>query len=125
MNETSEERQSLLLLTASPLVWAAHFLACYATASIWCAKVAGPGGPIAPVRLAFAAFTALALGAIGLIGWIGYRRHTYGGGRPPHDEDTPEDRHRFLGHATFLVSGLSAVAVLYAASVAVFFGTCH
>jgi len=42
-----------------------------------------------------------------------------------HDLDTPEDRHRFLGFATLLLSGLSAVAVLYAAFAATFFDTCR
>jgi len=43
----------------------------------------------------------------------------------PHDADTPEDRHRFLGFATLLLSGLSAVAVIYTALVVVVFRSCH
>jgi len=43
----------------------------------------------------------------------------------PHDDDTPEDRHRFLGFATLLLSALSAVAVLYAGLVAVFIRSCY
>jgi hypothetical protein len=42
-----------------------------------------------------------------------------------HDLDSPEDRHRFLGFATLLLSGLSAVAVAYAALAATFFDTCR
>jgi hypothetical protein len=125
MSQTAEQHQSLWLLAASPIVWAAHFLLCYITAAIWCEKVVAPGGALSTVRVTIAAYTAVALAVIGIIGWIGYRRHSYGSADLPHDDDTPEDRHRFLGFSTFLLSGLSAVAVLYAALVAVFIGSCH
>lgn len=124
MAETSEKNQSLLLMAASPVLWAAHFLLCYITASIWCAKVAGPASSIRPVRAAIVVYTVVALAGITFIGWIGYRRHDFGNAHLPHDEDTPEDRHRFLGYATLLLSLLSAVAVIYAALVVVFFGDC-
>jgi hypothetical protein len=120
-----EAKESLWLLTASPVIWAAHFLLCYATAAVWCAKVAGLGGPLDTVRLAIVVYTALALTAIGVIGWIGYRRHSFGQANLPHDDDTPEDRHRFLGFATLLLSALSAVAVVYAALIIFFFRSCH
>jgi hypothetical protein len=119
-----EAKESLWLLTASPVIWAAHFLLCYATGAIWCAKVAALGGPLESARIAIVIYTALALAAIGVIGWIGYRRHSTGSAALPHDDDTPEDRHRFLGFATLLLSALSAVAVVYAALVAVFIRTC-
>lgn len=125
MAELSEKKESLWLLTAAPVIWAAHFLLCYLTAAIWCAKVVGQGGLLGDVRIAIAVYTVLALVGIGITGWIGYRRHTYGTASTPHDFDTPEDRHRFLGFATLLLSGLSAVAVLYVAVVAVFVDTCH
>jgi hypothetical protein len=125
MSQTAEQHQSLWLLAASPIVWAAHFLLCYITAAIWCEKVVGPGVALMTVRVAIAAYTAVALAAIGIIGWIGYRRHSYGSADLPHDDDTPEDRHRFLGFATLLLSALSAVAVIYAALAAVFIGSCH
>lgn len=125
MSQTSEKHQSLWLLTASPTIWAAHFVLSYATAAIWCQKVAGLGGSLANVRVAIAVYSVLALSGIGIIGRIGYRKHSFGQAELPHDADTPEDRHRFLGFATVLLSALSAVAVLFAALVAVFFGTCH
>jgi hypothetical protein len=124
MTETSEKNQSLWLLTASPVIWAAHFLLCYATASVWCAKLAGQGDSFTTVRAAMAVYTVVALVGIGFVGRGGYRRHGHGRAELPHDEDTPEDRHRFLGFATFLLSALSAVAVVYAALVAVFIGRC-
>jgi hypothetical protein len=125
MNQLAEKNQSLWLLTASPLIWAAHFMLSYVTASIWCAKLAGPDKSLWEVRVAILIYTALALIGIGLVGWVGHRRHSYGRASLPHDADTPEDRHRFLGFATLLLSGLSGVAVIYAALVVVFIGSCH
>ncbi|MGH9900638.1 MAG: hypothetical protein ACRD68_02240 [Pyrinomonadaceae bacterium] len=125
MAETAEKNQSLWLLTASPVMWAAHFLLSYITASIWCAKMAGTDDALWSVRVAIIIYTVVALAGIGITGWIGYRRHSYGNASAPHDDDTPEDRHRFLGFSTLLLSALSAVATLYAALVVVFFRSCH
>jgi hypothetical protein len=125
MSQTAEQHQSLWLLTASPVVWAVHFMLCYITAAIWCEKLAGPDKSLWEVRVAIATYTAIALVVIGIVGWIGYRRHSFGSADLPHDDDTPDDRHRFLGFSTLLLSGLSAVATLYAALVAVFIGSCH
>jgi hypothetical protein len=125
MSQTAEKHQSLWLLTGSPLIWAAHLMMCYITASIWCAKLTSPDKSLAQVRIAIIIYTALALLGIGVIGSIGYRRHSYGNAALPHDADTPEDRHRFLGFSTLLLSGLSAVAVIYAALVVFFFRSCH
>jgi hypothetical protein len=119
-----EQQHDILIITASPLVWAAHFLLCYVTAAVWCAKH-GALDPIPAVRAAVAVYTALALGAIAIVGWVGFRAHRFGTDEPPHDADTPEDRHRFMGFATLLLSGLSALAVVYAALVAVFIETCQ
>jgi hypothetical protein len=120
-----EEKESLWLLTISPIIWAAHLLLCYGTGAIWCAKIVGLGGSLATARIAIFLYTLAALLAIGVVGWIGYRRHRLGRADLPHDDDTPEDRHRFLGFATFLLSALSAVAVLYAGLVAVFIRNCY
>ena len=125
MTKTAEKNQSLLRLAASPLIWAAHFLLSYITASIWCAKSPDPDGLFSYLLAAIAAFTFVALVAIGAIGWDGYRRHSYGEAEVPHDDDTPEDRHRFLGFSTLLLSVLSGVAVLFAAFVVIFFRSCH
>jgi hypothetical protein len=126
------DRSSLWLLTVAPVMWGAHLLLCYVTAAVWCAKFAGPGGPLDGVRTAIALYTAAALVGIAIVGWEGFRRHSYaaplgaaGTEATTHDLDTPEDRHRFLGFATLLLSGLSAVAVVYAAFAATFFETCR
>lgn len=125
-------RDSLWLLIIAPAIWAVHLLLSYVTAAVWCAKVAAPGGPLGGVRQAIGWYTAVALVGIAVIGWEGLRRHrhpstalgTGGVEATTHDMDTADDRHRFLGFATLLLSGLSAVAVIYAAVAATFFDTC-
>jgi hypothetical protein len=120
-----EEKETAWTLTMAPVLWATHFLACYGTASIWCAKVAGPDGGLGGARVAIAAYTVLALAGIAIIGRSGLRRHRHGLETEPHDFDTPGDRHRFLGFATLLLAGLSAVATLYVAMAAVFLVDCR
>jgi hypothetical protein len=123
--EVPENGDNLWVLAAAPAIWAAHFMLSYGSVAIWCAKLAGPDGSLSSVRIALATYTAVALAGLGLVGRRGWRRHRLGGAAPPHDGDTPEDRHRFLGLATLLLSGLSAVAILYATLPAVFIGTCR
>lgn len=126
MNARLDERhESLWMLAVSPTIWAVHFGLCYVTAAVWCAKAPAAIAPLGGIRTAVFVFTLLALGGIAATGWIGYRAHSYGAASLPHDDDTPEDRHRFMGYATLLLSGLSALAVIYAALVAVFIETCQ
>lgn len=119
------DKGSLWLLTIAPTIWAAHLLLSYITAAIWCAKFAGPASSLGNVRSAVAWYTAVALIGIAIVGWEGLRRHRHGTEATTHDLDSPDDRHRFLGFATLLLAGLSAVAVLYAALAATFFETCR
>lgn len=121
----SEQRESLWRLVVSPLIWGAHFLACYVTAAVWCAKQAERTATLVPVRWAILAFTLVALAGIGWNGWDGWRRHRFGDETLPHDLDTPGDRHRFLGFATVLLAGLSAIATIFAAIVAIYFEDCR
>jgi hypothetical protein len=120
-----EERENLWRLAAPPLIWAAHLLLSYCTAAIYCQKIAARGDSLGAARTAIAVFTAVALAAIAFVGVRGYQRHRYGDSTTPHDFDSPEDRHRFLGFATFLLAGLAAVAVVYQALPAVFIGSCR
>lgn len=120
-----ERGESLWILVIGPAVWAAHFLLCYAVAAIWCARIAGPDGPLGGARVAMASFTLVALVGIAIVGRRGWRMHGSGTAAVPHDFDTREDRRRFLGFATLLLSGLSAVAVVYVALAAVFVETCR
>lgn len=124
MNPTSEKKQSLWLLIVAPTTWAAHFLLCYITAAIWCAKYAPADGSLGPVRLAIAVYTAVALAMIAWNGWIGWTRYRHGRDQSQ-SSDLPEDRHRFLGFATLLLAGLSAVATIFAAMVVFYFHDCR
>lgn len=121
----AEKRESLWLLTVSPTIWALHFLLCYVTAAIWCAKAVTRSAALDGVRTAVAVYTAVALVGILVTAWRGYLRHEHGTAAVPHDFDTPADRHRFIGFATLLLSGLSAVAVVYVAFAAVVMETCR
>jgi hypothetical protein len=123
MTDSREEKENLWFLPASPAIWAAHFLGSYATAALWCGKLAGHDG-LGPLRLALALYTVVALAGIAAIGWRGYVRHSLGGSKPPHDFDSREDRHRFVGFSTLLLSGLSIVATLYTSLAAVFIRSC-
>jgi hypothetical protein len=120
-----EKHESLWLLAVSPTIWAVHFLLCYITAAIWCAKFVRPDGSLGPVRWAIIGYTVVALVTIALNGRNGLRRHRRGSESVPHDYDTPGDRHGFLGYATVLLSVLSGVAVLFAALVVIFFHDCR
>jgi hypothetical protein len=119
------DKDTLWMLTLAPTIWTAHLMLCYLTAAIWCARFADPGGPLGSVRSAIGWYTAIALIGIAIVGWEGFRRHRHGTETIPHDFDSPEERHRFLGFATLLLSGLSAVATIYVALAAVFCDTCH
>ncbi len=118
-------KESLWTLIAGPLIWTAHFLACYLTAAVWCAKFAGPEGSLDPVRWAVAGYTLAALIGIGIAFVRARRRHRLGDSVAPHDADSDADRHRFLGLATLLLAGLSAVATGYVGAVALFIGSCR
>lgn len=77
-----------------------------------------------PVRVAIGCYTIVALIGISIIGYRGYSKYALGETVRSDAADTAEDRHRFLGLATLLLSSLSAVAVLFAGLVTLFFRTC-
>ena len=119
-----ERRASLWRLVAGPATWALHFLLCYVTAAVWCAKHARLP-PSLELRGMLWAYTAAAVLAIALFGWRGLRHHRWGSERLPHDDPTAGDRHRFLGFASLLLCGLSLVAVLYTALAIALVGSCR
>ena len=121
MIPASETHQSLWRLIVPPAIWAAHFTASYATASIWCVKVGGHEA-FWQIRAAIAVYSIIALGGVAIIGWMGYGECSRGAGA--FSSDTPESRYRFLGFATLLLSALSAVAIGLAALVLFFFRSC-
>ena len=125
MTRLEERRERGWLIVVSPTVWAAHFLLCYVTAAVLCAK-SSPGEAVFPtIRTAIVVFTIAAMAIIAAVGLAGLRRHRLGAAELPHDDDSPEDRHRFIGFSTFLLSGLSGVAVIYAALTVLFIGNCQ
>ena len=111
-------------MVVSPSAWAAHFLLSYCTAAVFCAK-AGASASLTTVQWAIAGYTAAALATIAISGRRGWKRHRFGESPPSHADDSPEDRHRFLGYATFLLSALSGVGVVFTALAAVFIGSCR
>jgi hypothetical protein len=123
--ELPERSESLWMLTGGPAVWALHFLACYVTAAVWCAKVASRADRLGGTRVAMAAYTMVALALIAYFGWRGLRQHSWGSSKAPHDQATAADRHRFLGFSTMLLCGLSFVAVVYVAFAVALIGTCR
>ncbi|GGK21139.1 MASE1 domain-containing protein [Salinarimonas ramus] len=124
-DELQARRETMFMIPAAPAIWAAHFLASYVTAAIWCAKIAGRDGSLEGARWLLAGYTGVALVAIAMIGVRGFRHHSYGDATAPHDFDTAADRHRFLGFSTFLLAALSFVAVIFVAMVVVFTETCR
>ena len=120
-----QQKDHILLLTLGPLIWAAHLLLSYGTASIWCGKIVGTGGSLGAVRGAIVVYTLAGLAATAVVAWMGYRRHRTGATGLPHDDDTPEDRYRFIGYATFLLACLSFAAITYAGSITLFFRSCY
>ena len=118
------EGRQLFLLTISPLIWAAHLLLSYITAAIWCEKFVSPDGSLAAVRTAIVIYTVIGFGATLLVAWIGWRMDRLDAAAPRHDRDSARSRHGFLGFATLLLSGMSAVAILYQAMVVIFIRSC-
>lgn len=125
MDDLHEKNESLWWLVVSPTIWAVHFLASYITVAVWCAKVAGRDGELGAARAAVVVYTAVAIAGVCANGWYAWRRHKFGTATVPHDFDTPGDRHRFLGFASVLLSGLSLVGIIYAAMPVVFIGSCR
>ena len=123
--KTGESNQTLWLLTVGPGIWSVHFMLCYITAAVWCAKSGGRDASLGTVRVAIAAYTIVAVVGIGLSAWGGWKRHKLGSAETPHDRDTAADRHRFLGFSTFLLSSLSLIATLMEAIVVFFFNDCR
>jgi hypothetical protein len=118
------DKANLWTLITPPTVWALHFMFCYVVAAVACAK-SGMRADLAGVHTAIAVATALALALILLAAWSSYRRWGTGSELPPYDEPTSEHREMFLGISTFLVSGLSLVAVIFVALPALFITDCR
>jgi hypothetical protein len=120
---SQEGDESLLTLAGPLLVWAGHFLLTYCTAAIYCAKVAHRDDSLGPALVAIAAFSVLALGAVAALWVRGFRLHR--APTPVDDDDAPSERRRFVGFATMLLSGLSAVSIVYVTLTIVIVRSCR
>lgn len=118
-------RDNLWFLISGPTVWAFHFLACYCTAAIYCEKL-GRAADLGDLRLMIAGLTLVALAGIAWSGiWAYSRWEGWEVAKPPHDAATADDRRRFLGFSTLLLSGLSFVATIYTALPVALIATCR
>lgn len=118
------ETANLWTLIAPPTVWALHFLACYVLAAVYCAKLGGSGDFLL-VRLSIGIATAVALMLIMVSGFQAHRHWGFGDDMPPHDAPTEADRQKFLGFATLLICGVSAIGVVFVAMPALFVVDCR
>lgn len=119
-------RESLWPMVAAPTIWALHFLACYVTGAVHCAKAASRAAELGQIRWWIAGFTVAALVGIALCAVDAVRHADFDGGDGlPHDASTVDDRRRFVSWSILLLSGLSAVGVVFAALPAVLIATCR
>ncbi|RXT21163.1 hypothetical protein B5P46_23490 [Rhizobium leguminosarum] len=119
-----KEAETLWTLFTGPAVWALHFLVCYAAAAVYCAKASEIAFSFGMLRFTLSIVTVFALLAILGAAWLAWRQWGFGGGDPPHDEPTREDRLLFQGFATLLLSGLSFVAVIFVSVPLLFIEAC-
>ena len=115
------EIESLWTLFTAPVVWALHFLVCYVVVTVACEK--GPAH-LDTVRWVLGVVTVVALATIVLSAYLAWRQWGFGTDDPPHDAPTRTDRSLFQGFATLLLSGLSFIAVLFAAAPLIFIAGC-
>ncbi len=115
----------LWFLIGSPIIWALHFLACYVLAAIHCQKAGMDSASLAPIRIWIIGLTAVALVLVFISGVQAWRHWGFGANSPPHDAATAEDRRRFIGYATLLISTLSFVAILFTALPIFFITDCR
>ena len=120
--EFAEEQARLFRITIAPLIWALHFAACYGVVAVTCAK----GWELGTVRPGLLAFSAAALVGIALTGLVARRqwgpaRHGDAGDRG----GRAGVRHRFLGHAAFLLAVISAIGVIFVPLPLLMIGSCR
>ncbi|WP_102109151.1 hypothetical protein [Oceaniglobus roseus] len=118
---------SLMKITLAPWIWAFHFVICYGATAVWCARLT-EGGDTDTLQIALIAVTVVALACIAACGIVGKRVWTRGGfgedGEIPGIDDE-ESRTRFLGHATVLLSIVSAIGVVFVILPVLMIGTCR
>jgi hypothetical protein len=118
-----EREETLWSLARAPLIWALHFMLCYVTPAVYCAKLGASHGSLAPARFAIAGFTVPAVAALGLIAVRAFRRARTARSRQGHE--AARTRAAFMAHVDLLLSLLSLTAVVMSSLPALFFGNCE
>lgn len=122
----NEEADSLWLITFAGSIWAVYFVVCYGATAGVCAKLAGDAAAIVTLRLALGGFTLLALAGIAFVAWRSWVQWDFlDDWNHEHDLAEKEDRHEFLGHASFLLSIISFIGVIYVSLPVLFLETCQ
>lgn len=98
-------RNHLLSLVGAPIIWGAHFLACYLLVSIACAL------GLAGARTGLALLTAIALALIAFAGWSNYRK--WSRAKQAGTQDAP--LHAFFALNAMMLSAMSALALSWVA----------
>ncbi len=116
------DQGSIWIMVAAPTLWAAHFVASYVLAAVWCAKI---GPSLTQPRWIIAAMGAL---CAGVIVWLGVRAvRRYGGVFVIFEEITESSergRDKFIGHVSLLLCILSVLAIVFTVIPGFVFGTC-
>ncbi|AJE49056.1 hypothetical protein [Celeribacter indicus] len=121
--EFAAEAGSLWRLTLPPATWAVHFVLCYSAVSLACVRGLLP---IGLVRIGLLGASVIALCLIALEGRRALRQwDVRNSGVFVHKEGTDEDRHRFLGHATFLLAIISGIGTTYTSLPLLMLGGCR
>jgi hypothetical protein len=118
--EFTAEIPSLFRIAIAPTIWAAHFLASYVAAAIYCARYATEMQAILPFRVVVLALGAVALAGIAWTGVAAFRQWNVDAQRDAREVaidlvEEEEGRHEFLGHAALLLSVISFIGVVYTA----------
>ncbi|MCY0096944.1 hypothetical protein [Hoeflea ulvae] len=122
----SEEADSLWMITFAGSIWAVHFVVCYGATAAVCAKLGGDAAAIMTLRLALGGFTLLALAGIAFVGWRSWVQWDFlNDWNYEHALAGKEHRHEFLGHASFLLSIISFIGVIYVSLPVLVLETCQ
>lgn len=115
--------QNIWDLIIGPSAWAAHFMASYGTAALFCAKFAAD---FTPARYAIAGYTAIALVVIALSGLRALRTwNKQGEDNEGLSHPGLQGRRRFVGFAGLLLCTVSFIATVYTAMPAAVFSECR
>lgn len=106
-------KQRLWIPVIAPVTWSCHFTFVTVAAALGCGRFSD--GLTGRYTLAILVVTAVALVVMALCLAHGARLLRYDWPERSHDDDSGEDRRRFLGYMTMLLAGLSVIATLYSA----------